>query len=81
MNTAHLQLLYGRPPDELLAILENAAKYTLTLCEQLRVDEPGAADRCERLAEHVEGVRRQALVLRQRLLALAEAEGRAAHVA
>jgi hypothetical protein len=59
--------LYGATPHDLWREINTASVRTANLAASIRPDEPGAADRAERFSEHCDALRRQALLLRQRL--------------
>jgi hypothetical protein len=62
-----LTQLYGAPPGELFREVETASALTPALAASIRPDDAGAADRAERFAEHCDALRRQALLLGQRV--------------
>ncbi len=55
--------LFQATPEELETMLSLAAERVPTMAAQLRLDEPGAADRAEQLACQLEGIRQQAVRL------------------
>lgn len=58
-----MHVLYAPSPAELEANLRAGAARVPDLCHQIRPDESGAADRCERLAGQLDCLRLQALRL------------------
>jgi hypothetical protein len=64
---SRMTLLYGSTPAELAAAIVVAAERIQPLATAIRPDEPGAAGRAECFAEHCDAMRRQALMLRQRI--------------
>ncbi len=62
-----LEALYAAPPAELHGELELAAARLIALAAEIRPHGPGAIDRAERFAEHADALRRQSMLLRDRL--------------
>lgn len=55
-----LAMLYGRGPAELVEELRTGATRTSEMLDRVKIFEPGAADRAERLAHQLEGLARSA---------------------
>jgi hypothetical protein len=62
-RAAAMRMLLAPAPDELSAHLAAGVDRLPAMLEQIRPDDPGAADRCERLAGQFDGLRLQALRL------------------